>query len=61
MPQVAEAMARVTGEPVQFVALPLEQVCNLNAETADMMAWFNDHGCNADISGLRTYGPFLRR
>jgi uncharacterized protein YbjT (DUF2867 family) len=67
-PQVAETMARVTGQPVRFVELPLEQVRSFNTEMADMMAWFNDHGYNADIPALRkllpgllTFEQFLRR
>lgn len=67
-PQVAETMARVTGQPVRFVELPLEQVRSFNTEMADMMAWFNDHGYNADIPALRKLLPglltleqFLRR
>jgi uncharacterized protein YbjT (DUF2867 family) len=59
MPQVAGAMSRVTGSPVQFVELPLEQVRSFNAEMADMMAWFNDHGYNADIPALRRLHPGL--
>jgi uncharacterized protein YbjT (DUF2867 family) len=67
-PQVAETMTRVTGQPVRFVELPLEQVRSFNAEMADMMTWFNDHGYNADIPALRKLLPglltleqFLRR
>ena len=51
MPQVAETMTRVTGQPVQFVEVPLEQVAAFSQETADMLAWFNDHGYEADIQG----------
>ena len=58
-PQVAETMTRVTGSPVQFVELPLEQVRSFNAEMADMMAWFNDHGYAADIPTLRKLHPGL--
>ena len=67
-PEVAETMTRVTGQPVRFVELPLEQLRSFNAEMADMMAWFNDHGYNADIPALRrllpgllTFEHFLRR
>jgi uncharacterized protein YbjT (DUF2867 family) len=57
MPQVAETMTRVTGQPVQFVEVPLEQVAAFSQETADMLAWFNDHGYEADIAGLRKLHP----
>jgi uncharacterized protein YbjT (DUF2867 family) len=59
MPQVAEAMMRATGQPVRFHEMPLEQVAAFSQETADMMAWFNDHGYEADISGLRKLHPGL--
>jgi uncharacterized protein YbjT (DUF2867 family) len=60
MPQVAETMTRVTGQPVQFVEVPLEQVAAFSQETADMLAWFNDHGYEADIAGLRNLNPGLQ-
>ena len=60
MPQVAEAMTRVTGQPVQFVEVPLAQVAAFSQETADMLAWFNDHGYEADIAGLRNLNPGLQ-
>ena len=60
MPQVAETMTRVTGRPVQFVEVPLEQVAAFSQETADMLAWFNDHGYEADIAGLRKLNPGLQ-
>jgi hypothetical protein len=59
MPQVADAFARVTGQPVHFVELPLEQVRGFNAEMGDMMAWFNDQGYAADIPALRKLHPGL--
>ena len=60
MPQVAETMTRVTGQPVQFVEVPLAQVAAFSQETADMLAWFNDHGYEADIAGLRKLNPGLQ-
>ena len=60
MPQVAETMTRVTGQPVRFVEVPLEQVAAFSQETADMLAWFNDHGYEADIAGLRKLNPGLQ-
>jgi len=59
MPQVADALTRVSGQPVRFVELPLEQVRSFNAEMGDMMAWFNDHGYAADIPALRRLRPEL--
>jgi uncharacterized protein YbjT (DUF2867 family) len=67
-PQVADAFTRVSGQRVRFVELPLEQMRSFNAEMADMMTWFNDHGYNADIPALRrllpgllTFEQFLRK
>jgi uncharacterized protein YbjT (DUF2867 family) len=59
MPQVADAFTRVSGQPVRFVELPLEQVRGFNREMGDMMAWFNDHGYAADIPALRKLHPGL--
>jgi uncharacterized protein YbjT (DUF2867 family) len=59
MPQVADAFTRASGQPVRFVEQPLEQVRSFNAEMADMMAWFNDHGYAADIPALRKLHPGL--
>ena len=52
-------MTRTTGQPVRFVEVPLEQVAAFSQETADMLAWFNDHGYKADIAGLRKLNPGL--
>lgn len=60
MPQVAAAMTRATGQPVRFVEVPLEQVAAFSQETADMLAWFNDYGYEADIAGLRKLHPGLK-
>ena len=59
MPQVADVFTQVSGQPVRFVEQPLEQVRSFNAEMADMMAWFNDHGYAADIPALRKLHPGL--
>jgi uncharacterized protein YbjT (DUF2867 family) len=59
MPEVAETMTRVTGQPVQFVEVPLEQVRQYSPETAIMNAWFNEHGYRADIAALRAIHPGL--
>jgi uncharacterized protein YbjT (DUF2867 family) len=59
MPQVAASLARATGQPVTFVELSVAQVAAFSKETADMMAWFNEHGYRADIAGLRKLHPGL--
>jgi len=60
MPPVAETMTRVTSQPVRFVEVPLDQVAAFSQVTADMLAWFNDYGYEADIAGLRKRNPGLR-
>jgi uncharacterized protein YbjT (DUF2867 family) len=59
MPQVAETWTRVTGEPVRFVEVPLEQIRKVSAENAGMLAWFNQSGYKADIPALRRLYPAL--
>jgi uncharacterized protein YbjT (DUF2867 family) len=59
MPEVADAFTRVTGQPVRFVEVPLEQVRSRSEEVAKMYAWFNDHGYDADIEALRRLHPGL--
>jgi uncharacterized protein YbjT (DUF2867 family) len=60
MLQVAETWARVTGEPMRFVEVPLEQIRSANPENASMLAWFNASGYQADIPALRRLYPGLR-
>jgi uncharacterized protein YbjT (DUF2867 family) len=59
MPEVADAFTRVTGQPVRFVEVPIEQVRSASPELAKMYAWFNDHGYDADIERLRGLYPGL--
>jgi uncharacterized protein YbjT (DUF2867 family) len=60
MPQVAEIWTRVTGEPVRFLEVPLEQIRSVNPEGAKMQAWLNAGGYQADIPALRKLLPGLR-
>ena len=53
MSQMAETWSRVSGEPVRFVEVPLEQIRGLSPENAAMLAWFNESGYRADIPALR--------
>jgi uncharacterized protein YbjT (DUF2867 family) len=59
MPQVAETWSRVTGEPVHFVEIPLEQIRSFSAERAYMLEWLNGGGYRADIPELRKLHPGL--
>jgi uncharacterized protein YbjT (DUF2867 family) len=61
MPQVAEAMTRFLGRPVEFIEIPLEALRAGNKEMGDMFAWFNDHGYQVDIPALRQTYPALLR
>ncbi len=45
-------MTRATGQTVRFVEVPLEQVAAFSQETADMLAWFNDYGYEAEYRGV---------
>jgi uncharacterized protein YbjT (DUF2867 family) len=60
MPQVAETWSRVTGEPVRFVEIPLDQIRSFSAERARMLEWLNESGYRADIPALRDLYPGLR-
>ena len=59
MRQVAETWTRVTGEPVRFVEVPLEQIRSASEEQARMLSWFNESGYKADIPALRRLYPGL--
>jgi uncharacterized protein YbjT (DUF2867 family) len=59
MPQVAERWSRVTGEPVRYVQVPLDQIRSRNPENARMVEWMNESGYRADIPALRRLYPGL--
>jgi uncharacterized protein YbjT (DUF2867 family) len=59
LPQTAEVWSKTIGKPVQFVALPMEQVRGANPEGAAMFQWFIDHGYQARINELRAIHPEL--
>ncbi len=53
MPQAAEKMSRVSGQPIRYVQQPMEQVRPFSTENAVMFEWFMNEGYRADILALR--------
>jgi len=60
MPQIAETWSKVSGKPIRFVEMPLEQLRQFNAESAIMFEWFTNAGYQADIPALRELYPPLK-
>lgn len=59
-PQTAEVFSRVLGRPVKFQQLPMAIVrLFLGKEFFQMFRWFNEHGFQADVAGLRRKYPEL--
>ena len=50
MPEAAKVLAKVTGRPVTFVRLPIEQVRAFSDDFATMLEWFDRKGYEADIA-----------
>ena len=69
--QIAKDYARVTGEPVKIVQVPLDSVTS--KEVREMYRWFNDYGCfngehidndaffGRDKPKLNNFGGWLER
>ncbi len=49
MPETAKVLSRVTGRPVEFVRVPIEQVRAGSDDFATMLEWFDRAGYEADI------------
>ncbi len=57
MPQTAAILSEVTGRPITFEPVPLEQVRDFSEDFAMMLEWFAAVGYDADISALEAqYG-----
>ena len=57
MPQTAAILSEVTGRPITFEPVPLEQVREFSEDFAMMLEWFAAVGYDADISALEAqYG-----
>jgi uncharacterized protein YbjT (DUF2867 family) len=60
MPEIAGTFSRVIGHDVDYFQVPWEGFEEqMGEEYAVMYRWFNDHGYEADISGLREEHPGL--
>ncbi len=59
-PQIAETFGRVTGVPVRFQQVPMEQLRAFDTELAAMFEWFNHRAVDApDFAALRVIHPGL--
>ncbi len=57
MPQTAAILSEITGRPITFEPVPLEQVREFSEDFAMMLEWFAAVGYDADISALEAqYG-----
>jgi uncharacterized protein YbjT (DUF2867 family) len=54
---IAGFFAEKLGTEVNHVQLPLEKLRELNPEVADMFAWYQDEGYQADLDALRRIHP----
>jgi uncharacterized protein YbjT (DUF2867 family) len=57
MPQTASILSEITGRPITFEPVPLEQVREFSEDFALMLEWFDAVGYDADVSALEAqYG-----
>jgi uncharacterized protein YbjT (DUF2867 family) len=55
--QLAEVFSRVSGKPLKYVAVPVEQVRAMSEDMAIMFEWFDKVGYSANIAALRREYP----
>ncbi|KXK51255.1 MAG: NmrA/HSCARG family protein [Chlorobi bacterium] len=60
IPQLAQKYAAITGEPLHFVPLTVDQVKAYNEDMGAMFEWFNSSGYTAKIEDLRKVHPELK-
>lgn len=60
IPQLAQKYAAITGEPLHFVPLTVDQVKAYNEDMGIMFEWFNSDGYLAKIDELRKIHPELK-
>lgn len=60
--EIAETLTRVTGRPVQVVNPPKSEAeaFALSEDLQAMWRWFDEHGYQSDIEGLRKLHPALK-
>src|ERR687894_281917 len=60
MPEIADTFSRVIGGQVDYFQTPWDQFEEqMGEEYTVMYRWFNDHGYEADVAGLRKEHPGL--
>ncbi len=57
MEKTAEILGKVTGRPVRYVQMPIEQVRSMSEDLAKMYEWMNEVGYSVDIGALRKLRP----
>lgn len=60
IPELAQKYAAITGEPLHFVPLTIDQVKAYNEDMGIMFEWFNSDGYVAKIDELRKIHPELK-
>lgn len=60
IPELAQKYAAITGEPLHFVPLTIDQVKAYNEDMGIMFEWFNSNGYVAKIDELRKIHPELK-
>lgn len=50
-PEAAQILSEVTGRPISFYSVPIEQVREASDDFATMLEWFDSTGYSADIEG----------
>ena len=59
--QIADVLSRVTGQPIHFRAMSIEQVRAFDSNLALLSEWLNSEGFQTDIPALRTSYPSMIR
>lgn len=60
-PEIAAAVSRATGTPIEYVPIPIETLREQNEITARIYEWLNDGGHVVDLPALRKLYPGLTR
>jgi uncharacterized protein YbjT (DUF2867 family) len=60
-PQTCTKLSAALGREVRYNPLTISDIAKQNAEWAQMLQWFVDHGYEADIPALRKTYPPLKR
>lgn len=58
--ELADAFGKKTGQDVEFVVLPMEQLRSMNEDFALMFEWFNKEGYSVDIKKVKEIHPKIK-